>query len=325
MKQFLHSLLRKCFFLLVIVLTLHFPSFSQSAPGPYFEAGATVGPMVFMGDLGGHFGRGANAFLKDYNIPTTKIAFGAFLAYHPSEWLGFRMELTYGNVTGDDALIQDKGGEEIFRKNRNLNFRSVILEGMVAAEIYPTVIFEEGSSDLSGRLRPYGVIGVGLFHFNPQGTYVDPNTGQSTWVDLQPLHTEGEGFAEYPGRKNYKLTQLNIPMGVGLKYYFSQNVNLAFEILYRKTFTDYIDDVSTTFIDPSLFYKYLSPSQAIIANNLYNKSPLRNTPGSNFQVGRKRGDPTHTDAYFTAGFKLAIRLGQNSEWNNSTRCPLLRF
>jgi hypothetical protein len=325
MKQFLHSLQRKCLFTVVILLTLHSLSFSQSAPGPYYEAGVTVGPMVFMGDLGGHFGRGANAFLKDYNFPTTKLSVGAFLGYHPSEWLGFRLALNYGNVAGDDALIQNKGGEEIFRKNRNLDFRSVIMEGMVGIEIYPTVLLEQESSELGGRLRPYGMIGLGVFHFNPQGTYVDPNTGQSTWVDLQPLHTEGEGFAEYPGRKNYKLTQLNIPMAVGIKYYFSQNVNLAFELLYRKTFTDYIDDVSTTFIDPSLFYKYLSPSQAIIANAIYNKSPLRNTPGSNFQVTDKRGDPTHTDAYFTLGFKLAIRLGQNSEWNNSTRCPLLRF
>jgi hypothetical protein len=64
MKKGLHSLLHKCFFSLVIILTFHFPSYSQFSAGNYFEGGFTVGPMVFMGDLGGHFGRGTS-FLKE--------------------------------------------------------------------------------------------------------------------------------------------------------------------------------------------------------------------------------------------------------------------
>ena len=117
-------------------------------------------------------------------------------------------------------------------------------------ELYPTVLFEDIPTDQWGRLRPYGVIGVGVFHFNPMGQYIDPNTSQTTWVYLQPLHTEGEGFVA--NRPNYALTQLNIPMGFGIKYYVSEKVNLGLELLYRKTFTDYIDDVSTTFVDPSV-------------------------------------------------------------------------
>lgn len=324
MKQSLHSYLRKCSYLLVLILTFHISSFSQSPVGAYYESGITVGPMVFMGDLGGHFGRGTT-LLKDYNMPTTKFSMGAFIAYHPSELVAFRLAVNIGSLAGNDALIQPKGGDETSRYNRNLDFRSPLYEAFLAAEIYPTVIFEDDPSDLGGRLRPYGLIGVGVFHFNPQGSYTDPNTGLTNWVDLRPLRTEGEGMAEYPGRKEYSLTQINIPLGVGVKYYFSQNVNLSFEIIHRKTFTDYIDDVSTTYVDPSLFYKYLSPSQAQIATIIYNKSPLRNTPGSGYQVGNKRGDPSQKDAYFTAGFKLGIRLNSGNEWNNSTRCPLLRF
>jgi hypothetical protein len=281
--------------------------------------------MVFLGDLGGHFGRGTT-FLKDYNMSTTKLSVGLYASAHPSEFLAFRVALTIGSLDGNDALIKPKGGDETARFNRNLDFRSPLYEGYIAAEIYPTVLLEDDDpSDVQGRLRPYGLIGVGVFHFNPQGSYTDPNTGLTNWVDLRPLHTEGEGFPEYPNRKEYSLTQINIPMGVGVKYYFSQNVNLSFEIVHRKTFTDYIDDVSTTYIDPSLFFKYLSPSQAAIAANIYNKSPLRNTPGSGYQVGDKRGDPTQKDAYFTAGFKLSIRINNGNEWDNSTRCPLLRF
>ena len=324
MKKGLHSFLHKCVFSLVILLTIHFTSSAQLSAGNYFEGGITVGPMVFLGDLGGHFGRGTS-FLKDYNMKATKLSVGAFLAAHPSELLGFRLAINYGEVEGDDNYINGKGGLEEWRLARNLDFRSKILEGYFAAEVYPTVLFENDPTDVGGRLRPYGVIGIGAFHFNPQGTYVDPNTGQSTWVYLQPLRLEGQGFAEYPDRKPYSLTQINIPMGVGLKYYFSDKLNLSLELLYRKTFTDYIDDVSTTFVDPTLFSKYLSSGDAQIANVMSNKSPLRGIEGSNYNPGDKRGDPAKKDAYFTFGFKLGFRLTPNHEWDNSTHCPLLRF
>ncbi|HXB45331.1 MAG TPA: DUF6089 family protein [Puia sp.] len=325
MKTSLHSLLQKCFLSLSLALALHFSSFSQLSAGNYLEGGITVGSMAFLGDLGGHAGYGTT-FVKDYNMNLTKLTFGASVTAHPAEWFGIRVALNYGNVAGDDGIISSKGGDETTRKNRNLDFRSVIVEGYLAAELYPTVFLENDPTDVQGRLRPYGVLGIGVFHFNPQGTYTDPS-GNKTWVDLQPLHTEGQGFKEYPTRKQYSLTQINIPMGVGVKYYFNENVNIGFEIIHRKTFTDYLDDVSTTYVDPSLFYKYLSPSQAVIADYMSNKSPLRNTPNSGYNPGDKRGDPSQKDAYFTLGFKLGIRLVNRAEaeWRNSTHCPILRF
>jgi hypothetical protein len=281
--------------------------------------------MVFLGDLGGHAGRGTT-LVKDWNWPTTKLAFSAYYTTYPMQWLGFRFSLTYGRIEGDDGLIKKNGGDELTRLARNLDFRSKIYEGTVMAEFYPTVFLEEDAEDVAGRLRPYGVLGLGVFHFNPQGTYKDPVTGETYWVDLKPLHTEGQGFPEYPDRKNYSLTQLNIPMGVGIKYFFSENVSISFEIVHRKTFTDYIDDVSTKYIDPALFDKYLSPSQAAMARYMSNKSINGyNTPG--YRKGDNRGDVTQKDAYFTSGFKIGFRIGGGSadRWRNSTHCPLLRF
>jgi hypothetical protein len=326
MEKYLHGLVCKCVLLFTFALTLHFSSFSQLSGGTYWEAGITVGPMGFVGDLGGHAGKGTT-FLKDYNISGgTKLTFGAFVAAYPSEWLGLRLDLNYGGLSGNDALIVNKGGDEDSRKNRNLDFRTSLAEAFFAAEIYPTVFFESEPTDVQGRLRPYALIGIGAFHFNPQGTYTDPS-GVTSWVDLRPLHTEGEGFPEYPERKEYSLTQINIPMGVGVKYYLNENINISFEIIHRKTFTDYLDDVSTTFVDPNVFAAHMSPAMAQIAAYMSNKSPLQNVAGSGYQPGDKRGDPTHKDAYFTAGFKLGIRLGSGngSEWRNSTRCPVLRF
>jgi hypothetical protein len=325
MKQSLHSLLQKCLFLLVVTLSLHFPTFSQDDLKNTTEAGFTVGPMVFLGDLGGHAGKGTT-FLKDYNMTETKLAFGGFYTAYPQPWLGFRLSLTYGTIAGDDGLIKNKGGDEATRLARNLNFRSTILEASAMLEFYPTVFLEDEPEDVTGRIRPYGVLGIGGFHFNPQGSYHNPATGDTYWVDLRPLHTEGEGWAEYPDRKEYSLYQVNIPMGAGVKYFFSENLNVSFEIIHRKTFTDYLDDVSTRYIDPALFNKYLSPSQAAIAIAVSNKSINGyNTPS--YKAGDKRGDPSNKDTYFTAQFKVAIRIGGGSEvrWRNSTHCPLLRF
>jgi hypothetical protein len=322
MKTGLHSI-GKCLCSLAIALAFYSPSYSQLTAGNYFEAGFTAGPMVFLGDLGGHMGEGTT-FLKDYNMNATKIAFGVYLAVHPSELIGFRLSGNIGSVEGSDAYISNKGGEEVSRLMRNLDFKSNILEANLMVELYPTVLFEDQATDVTGRLRPYGVLGVGLFHFNPMGTYIDPNTSQSTWVYLQPLHTEGEGL---PGStlSNYALTQINIPMGAGLKYYFNEKVNLSLEFVYRKTFTDYIDDISTNFVDPAFLTANLPAGTSQIAVAMANKSPLEGIPGSAYNPGDKRGDPSQKDAYFTIGFKLGVRLGNNDRYSNSTRCPLLRF
>jgi hypothetical protein len=145
------------------------------------------------------------------------------------------------------------------------------------------------------------------------------------WVDLRPLHTEGEGFPEYPDRKMYALTQPNIPMGFGAKYFLGNAVNISAEVLHRKTFTYYLDDVSTRYIDPSLFFKYLPYSQAVIAEAVSNKSAEGyNTPG--YEPGDKRGDHTQYNAYFSFNIKVSIRLGGDGDrWRNSTHCPLIRF
>jgi len=315
MKQSLHSLLRKCVFLLVVTLSLHFPTYSQDAQGTIVEGGFTVGPMVFLGDLGGHYGKGTT-FIKDYNFATTKLAFGAFATVYPQQWLGFRFSVNYGHIEGDDGLIKGKGGDEETRIERNLDFRSIILEGNILAEVYPTVFLEDEPDDVTGRLRPYGVIGLGAYHFDPQGSYHNPITGETDWVDLRPLHTEGQGFPEYPDRKEYSLTQLNIPMGVGIKYFFSEDLNVSFEIIHRKLFTDYVDDVSTKFVDPALFSKYLSPAQATIATAMANKSALQNTPNSGFGPGGKRGDPTQKPTKTTRQIKRRAKRRKTERTHN---------
>ena len=78
-----------------------------------FEIGLGLGPMFFLGDLGGSQGKG-KPFLKDLDLPLTKLNKGLYVNYYPVEWLGFRIAGNMGYVEGDDALAPDKGGAERF-------------------------------------------------------------------------------------------------------------------------------------------------------------------------------------------------------------------
>jgi hypothetical protein len=301
-----------CFIVITLSFCLPVKSYSQSLifgnEKARVEVGINVGPMFFLGDLGGHHGKGTT-FLKDLNLPLTKLMKGVFITAYPNEWLGVRAAANIGQLTGEDNIINTKGVNELWRKQRNLDFKSNISEAYIAAEVFPLMLLYNGEEDYKPRLRPYGVIGVGVFHFNPKGSLTDAN-GNKTWYDLQPLHTEGEGFAEVPQSKNYALTQYNIPLGFGAKYFLSDRVNLSLEFLERKTFTDYIDDVSKDYIDPNLFDKYLTPQNAAIARAISDKVFGIVTPNvTRYSPGTQRGNPNQNDAYFSVSLKLAIRLG----------------
>ena len=303
------------------LLTIQSRSQSITTGDGKFEVGLGIGPLFFLGDLGGNPGVGQSTWLKDVQFPLTKLAKGVYATAYPAEWLGFRIAINQGTLDGYDSTIKSKGGDEHFRKERNLQFRSPLLEGYVALEISPTV-FLERYDGLLGKIRPYGVVGIGMFHFNPKGRYYAPD-GSSKWVNLQPLRLEGQGFAEYPDRKPYKLTQMEIPMGFGFKYFIKENMFVGLEILHRQTFTDYVDDVSTTYIDNSLFAKYLTPQQAAMANQLYYRQDFvpSNPIATRTPADPQRGDATQNDAYFSTIIRMGWRLNHMSSELRQLRCP----
>jgi hypothetical protein len=280
------------------------------------EAGLNFGPTFFLGDLGGNMGKGTR-FIKDLNLELTKMMKGVFVAVYPSDWLGLRVAAQYTYVAGRDNIINTKGEDELWRKQRNLDFRSHVWEAYGAVEIYPTMLFKS-YSDYDPTYRPYGFIGIGVFHFDPEGSITNQYGGKS-WHKLHPLHTEGQGFPGYD-KPNYSLTQINIPMGMGVRIKLSERVNISPELLYRKCFTDYIDDVSTTYADANDFDRYLSPEQAIIARQIHDKTVGIVTPGVNrYEPGTQRGNSHNMDAYFSCVLKLGIRFGAVDDYDGSSR------
>jgi hypothetical protein len=313
MKKRLRIFLLTCFILFAFSALFPVKSFSQHVA---FEAGATkwevginMGPSFFLGDLGGNAGKGTR-FIKDVNLEFTEIVKGFFVSAYPNDWLGFRFTAQTGSLKGEDNIINTHGVDELWRKQRNLDFRSTLHEAYVVAEFFPFMYLRRNDDeDFAPRLRPYGVAGIGIFHFNPQGSITDAN-GNKTWHYLKPLRTEGQGMAEYPNRRQYSLTQPNMPLGAGLKYFISNRLNVSFELLLRKSFTDYIDDVSTEYIDPNLFDKYLSPGDDIIARSIHDKTYGIVTPGvTRYEPGTQRGNPRQNDSYFSLLMKIGVRIG----------------
>jgi hypothetical protein len=232
----------------------------------------------------------------------------------------------YTYLEGSDDIINTTGIDELWRKQRNLDFKTTVIEGYLALEIFPTMLFNR-QSEYEPRLRPYGFAGIGVFHFNPKGSLTDA-AGNKSWYLLQPLRLEGQGMPEYPYSKPYKLTQINIPFGGGIKYYVSDRINISAELLYRKTFTDYIDDVSQKYIDPVNYTKYLSAQEATLAYKLSDKAIGIIYPGmTRYPAGTQRGDTKDGDSYFSIVLKVGVRLGEIYESSfarraaRQTRCP----
>jgi hypothetical protein len=280
------------------------------------ELGLGLGPMFFVGDLGGSAGEG-KAFVKDLDLPLTKFSKGLYLTYSPVEFIGIRLAANLGYLEGNDAEAPAKGGEEMDRLERNLHFKTKISEVYAAVEIYPTYFLEQYEG-LKGKLRPYLLAGVGMFHFNPEVQDVD-----GKWVNTQPLSLEGQGFAAYPDSKPYKLTQKNVLAGLGFKYYFSENFYTGFEILHRKLFTDYVDDVSNDhYIDPIHFDQNLSAADALIARRLFYRATYTFPTTRPYEEYAQRGDPTQNDAYFSSILRLGWRMGKSDARSRQLRCPV---
>lgn len=295
-----------------------------------FEIGLNVGPMNFLGDLGGNRGKGTIG-PKDTNVPMTNVVGGISASYYPSEWIGFRVAANIGEMEGDDRLIRQRDNTspltfEQARKYRNITFRSPLYEAYVGIELYPTAFLSIKNGWGLPRFRPYLIGGVGVFKFNPQGLYTNPN-GSETWIDLKPLRLEGQGMVE-TGIPEYSLVSYNIPMGIGIKYDITERLTFGIELIHRVTGTDYIDDVSNRYINPALFDIYLTPSQAAIAKVMANPSSYypSNTPGyTPYRIGRPRGNPKRNDSYYSSTFRLTWKIGDvYADWfrnKNSMRCP----
>ena len=269
-----------------------------------FEIGASVGAMNCLTDLGGNKGIGKK-FVKDLNLGKTHLAYGVSLTAMYEYMIALRLEATFGTVSAEDNVLKKVAPSTYGRYERNLSFKSKITDFMLGVEIHPLYIMNRKDEDKEPPLfSPYLFAGVGFFSFKPQAKLA------SKWVDLQPLSTEGQGFAEYPDRKPYKLNQLNIPIGLGVKYDIGTSFSLRAEFIYRKLNTDYLDDVSSKYYaDPSLYANYFTGAKLTNALLLNNRQ-YELDPGHSYNTQDERGNPKNNDTYFTFNVKVGYTFGR---------------
>ncbi|RYY48427.1 MAG: hypothetical protein EOO06_10275 [Chitinophagaceae bacterium] len=270
-----------------------------------FELGGTVGAMNSLTDIGGKKGIGGK-FVKDLNMGNTEFTGGVYLAALYQYKVGLRLELNFGRLSAADSVLKSVDVKDIARAryNRNLSFRTNITEVAAIAELHPLFAFIDWESRDADppRFSPYVLAGVSFFKFNPQAKI------NNTWIDLQPLSTEGQGFAEYPDKKPYKLSGMAIPVGGGVKYELSALFNIRAEFMYRPTNTDYIDDVSTTYADKTLYQNYFAGNRLTNAVLLSDRQRGEYPPQT--LAGKKRGNPKDKDNFFSFNLKLGIGIGR---------------
>jgi hypothetical protein len=239
------------------------------------EYGFILGFSGYRGDLNPEFYTG---------IRYIKPAVGLLYRYNFHPRYAWKFNLYSGSIEGSD-----KNSSDGFSKNRNLSFKSRVLElsGQLEFNFFPYRPERERQ-----RFSPYIFTGLSVFRFNPQGEL--PN---GEWYDLQPLGTEGQGGS---GKRSYKLTQLAMPMGGGLKLSFGV-LAIGIELGMRYAFTDYLDDVSTKYADKTSIAEQRGALAAYFSDRSTNLSDVS-------LKGRQRGNSQNNDWYMFGGFTLSVNL-----------------
>ncbi len=260
------------------------------------EVGLSFGGMNYLGDLN-----------DQSMLGRVNMAGGVSLRYcYDSRW-SLALGGSYGHIEG--------GNPDVIRR-RNLSFRSSLIEGSLRAEFnffpYGLVVSSQR------RSTPYIFCGIGLFKFNPQAMVVDPATGETEWYDLQPLGTEGQGTAAYPERQKYQLIEVSMPFGFGYRWRLSPSMHLTVEYGWRKTWTDYLDDVSTTYVGAELLNGTSAGSMAAVLADRSGEVE----PGYVNGVGIKRGDDALCDWYSYFSVSISFSAEMLFGWMRGKVCEI---
>ena len=225
---------------------------------------------------------------KRFTLDQSHAAFGASLSYEIIPKMLIRGAFTFSKLSGDDKF----SSKELNRR-RNLNFTSVLYDASVVADYSLFDLTDK-------RVTPYAFAGVAMFGFNP---YTLDSLGDKYF--LKNLSTEGQGLLEYPDRKKYKNVQFAIPFGIGVRFRITDNAYLGYEIGLRKTFTDYIDDVSKTYVDEALLASNRGAKAVELA---FRSNELKDVSLPYPDDGTIRGGSKYKDWYYFSGITLSIGL-----------------
>lgn len=276
-----------------------------------FVMSAVIGQPVSLHLLGGFTNYSGDIQQSRFTFNQAKSVVSAGATFNITDRFAIRSDYSFAHLGADDKL------NKAYLKARNFNFKTIIQELDVMGEY--TILNIDNH-----RLSPYIFAGIGVFTFSP---YTTDSSGNK--VFLAGLSTEGQGLPEYPNRKVYKKTQFNIPLGGGVKFALSEDLYVGFEIGFRKLFTDYLDDLSTTYIDRNILLNRKG-QQAV--NYAFRGDELK-PPLSYPAAGALRGNSKRNDYYYYGQFRIGLRMpwfdhgGSNTvrSGRKGLGCPALRL
>jgi len=252
--------------------------------GQFLEAGLNAGVSNYRGDLSNN---SVSLYLKETNASA-----GIFASYHFNDIIALRIGGQFAIISGSDA---NAPSEEI--RSRNLDFRSIIGEGHLAGEFY---IPGYQPYNLSRPLSPYLFVGIAGTYFNPQTDF------EGETVSLQALGTEGQGMPGFDPR--YRKFAFSVPFGLGVKFAVTDKLNVGLELGLRRSFSDYLDDVSGSYVAYEQLLAGNGPLAAALGNRTgeyYGKEPV------SVETGTPRGDQARGDWYYILGVTVSWNFLDN--------------
>lgn len=255
----------------------------------------------------GVFG-GVSFYLGETNraslFKLSRPAFGLVYRLNLSDHWALKGNAYYGGIQGADSL-----SDVAEDRARNLSFKSILVDIGVNMELN-FMRFEAGNT--ATPFTPYIFAGISVFKFNPTaelvgGDYIvggELYTVKGGTYALQPLGTEGQGTTGYPDRKDYALTQVSVPFGIGFKFNLGKPIGIGLEWGMRMTFTDYLDDISSTYANPLILAAEYGPAAAVLSDRSGSPTSLED---------RQRGNSTGNDWYSFAGITVTYRIKNKPE------------
>lgn len=245
---------------------------------------------------------GANYYQGDLAPSTHRLSFSpgqlswaGMVGVKLNEVFKVNAKFMTGKLVGRDSDSKSPN-----RKKRNLSFESPLYEFGFNAEINLNYFIP--SINKYG-VKLYYTTGINVFNFSPK-TFKRNQFGQLSIVDLQPIGTEGQGLPGFDDR--YKLTQINIPFGIGLRFHLFDNFELGLEFCPRLTFTDHLDDVSGTYVSFDELIAANRPTAAMLSNRT---GEYLGTDVVSLPTGTQRGNPDDNDWYLFSGVYLSYNWG----------------
>ncbi|WP_187696172.1 DUF6089 family protein, partial [Xanthovirga aplysinae] len=277
-------------------------------PLQYWSVGFEANTLNYFGDIAPTSKR-----LFSTNLKNTRPGLGVVVNRRFSGFFSVRSEFFWGRIAAADSTT-GMDGNNIFRYARNLSFRNDIYE----LDIVGVIDFvHTGHYTLRPKIVPYFFAGIGFFTHNPKakvpnayynfkGELIDPGPDQGKWVSLRNLETEGPPV--------YSRFQIAVPIGLGVRFKLNNQTDLSFEMGYRQTFTDGLDDIVDKWPEEAYFTdndlgKIMSDRSQELAGRNLSPQEREKLAGMAGMFGNELRGGLGFDTYLVSSFKLTFILG----------------